>query len=177
MYWLKEAVGEEVVNRAMRRVLAKYSFQGPPYPSSKDFIAYLREAAGPQYDGLITDLFEKITIYDMKATDATWKKRADGKYEVSFTVQGRKYYADGKGRQTEAPLAEPFELGVFSAQPGKKGFSAASVLAFERRPVVTGTQRVTFVVDGEPKWVGVDPYNKRIDRDSEDNLTAVGAGG
>jgi ABC-2 type transport system permease protein len=177
MYWLKEAVGEEVVNRAMRRVLAKYSFQGPPYPSSKDFIAYLREAAGPQYDALITDLFEKITIYDMKATDATWKKRADGKYEVSFTVQGRKYYADGKGRQTEAPLAEPFELGVFSAQPGKKGFSAASVLAFERRPVVTGTQRVTFVVDGEPKWVGVDPYNKRIDRDSEDNLTAVGAGG
>jgi ABC-2 type transport system permease protein len=176
MYWLKEAVGEDVVNRAMRRLLAKYAFQGPPYPSSKDFIAYLREEAGPQYDGLITDLFDQITIYDMKATDATWKKRADGKYEVSFTVQGRKYYADGKGRQTETPLTEPFELGVFSAQPGKKGFSAASVLAFERRPIVSGSQRVTFVVDREPKWVGVDPYNKRIDRDSDDNLTAVGAG-
>lgn len=177
MYWLKESVGEEVVNRALRRLLAKYAFQGPPYPSSKDFIGYLRAEAGPKYDNLITDLFERITLYDMKAKDAVWTKRADGKYAVSFTVEGRKYYADGKGKETEAPLSEPFELGVFSAQPGKKGFSAASVLAFERRRVASGSQRVTFIVDREPKWVGVDPYNKRIDRDSDDNLTAVEAGG
>lgn len=177
MYWLKEAVGEDVVNRALRRLLAKYAFRGPPYPSSKDFIADLREQAGPAYDGLISDLFEKITLYDMKAKDAVWTKRADGKYQVRFTVEGRKYYADGKGRETEAPLSEPFDLGVFTAQPGKKGFSASSVLAFERRPVVSGSQRFTFVVDREPKWVGVDPYNKRIDRNSDDNLTAVKAGG
>jgi ABC-2 type transport system permease protein len=177
MYWLKESVGEDVVNRALRRLLAKYAFQGPPYPSSKDFIAYLREEAGPAYDGLISDLFEKITVYDMKAKDAVWTRRADGKYEVSFTVAGRKYYADGKGNETEAPLKEPFELGVFTAQPGKKGFSSTSVLAFERRPIVSGSQRFTFLVDHEPKWVGVDPYNKRIDRDSDVNLTAVKAGG
>ncbi len=176
MYWLKEAVGEDTVNRALRRLLAKYAFQGPPYPSSKDFIADLREEAGPAYDGLITDLFEKISIYDMKTRDATWKKRGDGRYEVSFTVEGHKYYADGKGKETEAPLSEPFELGVFAAQPGKKGFSAASVLAFERRPVASGAQRFSFVVDREPRWVGVDPYNKRIDRDSDDNLVAVKAG-
>jgi len=177
MYWLKETVGEDVVNRAMRRLLARYAFQGPPYPASKDFVAYLREEAGPAYDGVIADLFEKITVYDMRATNAAWTKRPDGKYEVSFTVEGHKYYADGKGKETEAALAEPFELGVFSAQPGKKGFSSASVLAFERRSVASGSQRFTFVVAHEPKWVGVDPYNKRIDRNSDDNLTAVKAGG
>jgi hypothetical protein len=112
----------------------------------------------------------------MKARDAAWKKRSDGKYEVSFTVEGRKYYADGKGKQTEAPLTEAFELGVFAAQPGKKGFSPTSVLTFERRPMVSGVQRFSFVVDREPKWVGVDPYNKRIDRNSDDNLAAVKAG-
>ncbi len=177
MYWLKESVGEDVVNRAMRRLLAKYAFQGPPYPSSKDFIADLREEAGPAYDSLITDLFEKITLYDMKAKDAVWTRRGDGKYQVSFTVEGRKYYADGKGKETEAPLSEPFELGVFTAQPGKHGFSGASVLDLERRSVVSGSQRFTFVVNREPKWVGVDPYNKRIDRDSDVNLTSVKAGG
>jgi aminopeptidase N len=176
MYWLKEVVGEDTVDRALRRLLAKYAFQGPPYPSTKDFIAYLREEAGPAHDRLITDLFEKITIYDMKARDAAWKKRSDGKYEVSFTVEGRKYYADGKGKQTEAPLTEAFELGVFAAQPGKKGFSPTSVLTFERRPMVSGVQRFSFVVDREPKWVGVDPYNKCIDRNSDDNLAAVKAG-
>ena len=91
-------------------------------------------------------------------------------------MQGRKYYADGRGKEAEAPLSEPFELGVFTAQPGKKGFSAASVLAFERRTVVSGSQRFTFVVGRQPTWVGVDPYNKRIDRNSDDNNTAVTGG-
>jgi hypothetical protein len=34
---------------------------------------------------------------------------------------------------------------------------------------------VTVVVDREPRWVGVDPYNKRIDRNSDDNLARVGS--
>ena len=176
MYWLKESVGEEVVDRALRRLIAQYAFKPAPYPSSSEFVKCLREEAGPQYDALITDLFENITLYDMKAKDATAKKRADGKYDVSFTVEGKKLYADGKGKETEAPLAEPFELGVFTAQPGKKGFSKQSVLVVERRPLASGEQKVTFVVDREPTWVGVDPYNKRIDRNSDDNLTAVKTG-
>jgi hypothetical protein len=32
---------------------------------------------------------------------------------------------------------------------------------------------VTAVVDSAPTWVGIDPYNKRIDRNSDDNLTKV----
>lgn len=175
MYWLKEMVGEDTVNRALRRLIAQYAFKPAPYPSSSEFVKILREEAGPQHEQLITDLFEKITLYDMKARDATWKKNAAGKYEVTFTVDGKKLYADGKGKETEAPLSEPFELGVFTAQPGKKGFSKASVLAVEKRVVTGGESKVTFTVDQEPKWVGVDPYNKRIDRNSDDNLTAVKA--
>lgn len=173
MYWLKEMVGEETVNRALRRLIAKYAFKPAPYPSSSEFVQMLREEAGPQHDALITDLFEKITLYDMKARDATAKKRADGRYEVAFTIDGKKLYADGQGKETEAPMSETFEIGVFTAQPGKKGFSKASVQHFEKRVLASGETRVTLVVDGEPKWVGVDPYNKRIDRNSDDNLTPV----
>ncbi len=68
----------------------------------------------------------------MKAKDATWKKRADGKYDVAFTVEGKKLYADGKGKETEAPLDEPFEVGVFTAQPGKKGAEGARPRAESR---------------------------------------------
>jgi aminopeptidase N len=74
MYWLKEVVGEDVVNRALSKLLAEYAFKPAPYPSSADFIRLLRAEAGPQHDALITDLFEKITLYDMKATDAKAKK-------------------------------------------------------------------------------------------------------
>ncbi len=173
MYWLKEVVGEDVVNRALQKLLGEFAFKAAPYPSSTDFIRLLRAEAGPQHEQLITDLFEKITLYDMKASDAKATKRADGKFDVSFTVEGKKLYADGKGKETEAALDEPFDIGVFTDEPGKKGYTRESVLLMERRPMQSGKQSITVVVDKLPKFVGVDPYNKRIDRNSDDNLTSV----
>jgi hypothetical protein len=93
---------------------------------------------------------------------------------VTFTVQARKLYADGKGVETEAPLDEPFEIGVFSAEPGKKDYSARNVLLMERRAIRTGSQVISVTVESKPAFVGVDPYNKRIDRNSDDNIIALG---
>ena len=173
MYWLKEIVGADVVNRALQKLLAEFAFKPAPYPSSTDFLRLLRAEAGPTHDQLITDLFEKITLYDMKARDASAKKLPDGKYEVSFTVEGKKLHADGKGKETEAPLDEPFDLGVFTEEPGKKGYKRESVLLMDRRPIKSGKQVVTLIVNAKPRFAGVDPYNKRIDRNSDDNFTAV----
>ena len=173
MYWLKEVVGEATVNRAMARMLQQHAFKNAPYPNTLDFLKLLREEAGPEHDALIDDLFLKITLLDVKAAKATRVKRPDGRWDVSFTVDAKKFYADGKGKETEAPLDEPFDIGVFSAEPGKAGYTAKSVLAFTRQRVKTGQQTVTVTVDQPPLWVGVDPYNKRIDRNSGDNLTKV----
>jgi ABC-2 type transport system permease protein len=173
MYWLKEVVGERVVNGALAALLQQYAFKAAPYPNTLDFLRLLRAAAGPEHAALITDLFEKITLVDVKATSATAVKRPDGKYEVTLQIAARKLYADGKGAETEAPLDELFDIGVFTAEPGKAGFAAASVLAMEQRPVHTGSQTVTIVVDQRPSFAGVDPYNKRIDRNSDDNLAKV----
>ena len=173
MYWLKESVGEDKVNAALRRLLAKYAFKAAPYPSTTDFLAMLREEAGAGFDQQIADQFERITLYDLKATDARGKKREDGKFEVSFTVEARKLYADGQGKETEQPLEEAFEIGAFTIEPGKKGYSKDAVIDVERRPMKSGQQIVTLVLEKEPKLVGIDPFNKRIDRNSDDNLTPV----
>ena len=87
--------------------------------------------------------------------------------------RARKLVADGKGVETEAPLDEPFDIGVFTREPGKKGFDEASVLAFERRKVTSGAQLIRVVVDKEPAYAGIDPHNKRIDRNSDDNVKDV----
>lgn len=173
MYWLKEIVGEATVNRALSQLLAQYAFKAAPYPNTRDFLRILRGLAGPEHDALITDLFEKITLVDVRATAATATRRADGKYDVAIDIDARKLYADGKGVETEAPLDEPFDIGVFTAEPGAAGFTAGSVLVMERRPIKTGKQTVTVVVDRAPAWAGVDPYNKRIDRNSDDNVRKV----
>ena len=173
MYWLKEVVGEDKVNRALARLLEEFAFRPAPYANSQDFLRILRAEAGPEHDALITDLFEKITLLDVKATTARAVKRGDGRFEVTFDVEARKLYADGQGKETEAPLDEPFDIGVFSAEPGRPGYTAASVLSFRRERVRTGKQSFTVVVDKAPAFVGVDPYNKRIDRNSGDNVIKV----
>jgi ABC-2 type transport system permease protein len=173
MYWAKEALGEEVVDRALRRLLAQYAFKGAPYANTTDFLRILRAEAGPGNDALITDLFEKITLLDLKATHARATKRPDGKYDLSFDVEAKKFYADGAGRQTEAPMDERVDLGVFGAAPGSAAFKAGDVLVLEKKRIESGVHSVSMVVDRAPAWVGIDPYNKRIDRNSDDNLTKV----
>ena len=133
----------------------------------------LRAEAGPQHEQLITDLFERITLYEVKLTEAKSTRRPDGRYDVALTIEGRKLYADGRGKEREARLDEPFDIGIFSAEPGKKDFTKDSVLLFERRPITDGRQTLTVTVDKAPVWAGVDPYNKRIDRNSDDNLARV----
>jgi len=173
MYWLKEVVGEDVLDRALAKLLQQHAFKVPPYPNSRDFLALLRAEAGPQHDALITDLFERITLLDMKATAASARKRADGRYDLTLQIDAHKRYADGKGAETEAPMDEDVDVGAFTVEPGRTGFGADSVLALTRRRIVSGTQTLTLVVDKPPAWAGIDPYNKRIDRNSEDNLKAV----
>jgi aminopeptidase N len=176
MYLLKDQIGEAAVNRALRRVLDQYAFKGAPYPTSRDLVAALRAEAPADKQGLITDLFERITLYDVKAQSMTVRPRKDGRFDVALTVKARKLYADGKGKETEAPIAadDSFDVGLFAARPGKKDFGAGSVILFERRPLKSGTQVLRFVTDRAPKFGGADPYNKRIDRDSDDNVVQAG---
>jgi len=109
-------------------------------------------------------------LYDVKVTDAKSAKRADGRYDVTLEVEARKLYADGEGQETEAPLAESFDVGVLTVEPGRKGYDKSSVLAVKRTRVHSGKQTLTIVTDKEPNFVGVDPFNKWLDRNSDDNV-------
>ena len=135
MYLLQQRLGEDAVDRALARFDAKWRFKGPPYPRSLDLIAEFRkEAKTPEQQQLITDLFEKITLYDLKVADAKTRKDATG-WTTTLTVKADKFYANGKGVETKAKLAEPIEIGLFTARPGLGAFSSKDVIMMEQRPI------------------------------------------
>ncbi len=177
MYRLQDEIGEDAVNRALRRFIHDHAFRSAPYPTALELVNDFRAEAPADKQQLITDLFEKITLYDLKARTAVAKKRPDGRWDVTLTFDAKKLYATGQGKETEAPLVgETVDVGVFTAEPGKKTFSAKDVLSMQRRPIRSGTQSYVVTVDKEPLFAGVDPYNKRIDRNSEDNDIKVTGG-
>jgi aminopeptidase N len=173
MYRLKDELGEARVNAALKRYDQRFRFAGPPYPRSLDLIAEFRRGASPAEDALITDLFERITLYDIKTTGAVVTKLANGRYRTTLTVDAHKLYADGRGNEREAPMTETAEFGVFAAMPGRGKFAAKDVLALQRLPIRSGKQTVVLETAARPAFAGADPYNTRIDRNSDDNVIAV----
>ncbi|MBS0412035.1 MAG: aminopeptidase [Proteobacteria bacterium] len=173
MYRLADEIGEDKVNAALRSLLARFAFKGAPYPTSLDLVAALRAQAPADKQQLITDLFEKITLYDVKTTSAKSARLPDGRWRVTLTVSARKLYADGNGKETPAPMNETLWVGLFDAKPGTGAFAARNVIAMERRPIHDGVQTLTFIAPKAPTWAGADPYNELIDRNSDDNLVAV----
>ena len=55
------------------------------------------------------------------------------------------------------------------AMPGQGSFKAKDVLLLMRLPLHSGTQTVKLVAAKRPAYAGADPYNVRIDRNSDDN--------
>ena len=174
LYLLQHRIGEEAVNRALRRYVERYRFTVAPYPRSVDLIALLREEARtPEDQALITDLFERITLYDLQVQQPQAVKRADGQWDVAVPVEAKKSYASGKGEEKEAPLSDFIEIGLFTAEPGGGAFDRKDVIRLERHKVRSGKQVFRFVTDRKPTHAGVDPYNFYIDRNSADNVGSV----
>ena len=176
MYAIKDAMGEAAVNRALSNLIAEAAYRHNPYPRSRDLIRHLRaEATTEDQQALITDLFEKIVLWDMKVDEAVVSEREDGRYEVTVTVAAAKLEADGEGRETEVSMDMAIDIGVFSQDPDEvvAGDGDGHVLHFEKRRVTSGEQQFTFVVEERPSHVGIDPYNKLVDRNSDDNVSEV----
>ena len=175
MYLLQERLGEDAVNRALARFLAQFRFKGAPYPRSLDLIdEFRKEAKTPEQQQLITDLFEKITLYDLKVGG-----RVD--------AQGRRWlddHADRRGGQ------------ILRRRQGRRD-QDQSRRADRGRPVLGAARTWRLLGQGrhrhgpragprrrpedllhskaKPAFAGVDPYNFYIDRNSDDNVKDVTA--
>jgi hypothetical protein len=174
MYALKDYLGEDAVNRALRKLIANHAYRYQPYTQSVDLVRYLREEARTaEQQQLITDLFEKIVLYDLKVTETGVVRRDDGRHDVTLTVSARKFEADGEGRETEVPMTLSIDVGAFSKNPDDARPGETPELYLERHEVHAGETVITLTLDEAPAYVGIDPYNKLVDRNSDDNVKVV----
>src|SRR3546814_12578670 len=111
---LRDAIGEDTLNRILSGFLDKWAFKGPPYPTTRDFLADLYAGTDEKYHPLIRDMFERIVFFDNRAVEATATKRPDGKYALTLKVHSAKLVAAGKGKESEQPMDEIVAIGVFS---------------------------------------------------------------
>jgi ABC-2 type transport system permease protein len=168
MYALRDAIGEANVNRALASFVAKHKFEQPPYTTSADLVREFRAVAPPDKQELITGFFERIELYDNKTTAAQWTKLPNGKYRVTVTVEAKKLRSNGAGDEQPVPVDDWIDLGILG-DGGKSKTHDDKVLFLEKRHLTQPTTTFEATVDQLPTRAGIDPFNKLIDRQPEDN--------
>ena len=84
--------------------IKEVKFQQPPYTTSPDLIRHLRQVTPDSLQYLITDMFERITLYENRVDSVSYKKLPGGKYQVTLNLNSKKFYADSLGNEKPAPM-------------------------------------------------------------------------
>jgi ABC-2 type transport system permease protein len=174
MYTLREHLGEEAVNTALRRFLEKHRAGVPPYPTSRDLYAELRAVTPDSLRPLLHDLLAEITLWNVRTEAARVEPAGTGAFRVTLDVVASKVRADSVGNETEVPMDDLVEVGVFA--PAADGEDRGAPLYLRRHRIRSGRQTITVVVPREPARAGIDPLGKLIQREAGDNVVDVEAG-
>jgi ABC-type transport system involved in multi-copper enzyme maturation permease subunit len=160
---LKELLGEETLNRALRSFVAAQS--GPGHQPKIDDLLQSIEAVTPPHDrALVNEWMRDVILYDLTMTSANARRLADGRFEVTMRIDAHKARAD----EHELPVDEPIEIGVFAADPDVA--SANDILHLAAHALHSGANTITVIVGKQPSFAVIDPYITRLDRNRFDNV-------
>jgi len=167
MHALSEYVGETQVNASLRTLVEK---KASSLATTLDMYRELQAATPDSLKPLLHDLFEVNTFWTFDTKKATAVRTALGSWQVTFDVEAHKTVADSAGKETEVPVNEWVEIGVFgAAEPGE---ALGKPLYVQKHRLRSGTQTLTVTVSGRPSRGGVDPYNL-LDWDEGDNIEPI----
>jgi hypothetical protein len=172
MYTLRERLGAEAVNAALRRFREKFAGADAPPATSRALYAELQAVTPDSLRPLLSDLFEHITRWDVRTDSARAESVGGGSYRVTLFVDASKARADSIGRETPVAMDDAVEVGVFAGPVG--GGSPGEALYLKQHRIRSGKQTIMVTVPRLPTRAGVDPYRKLIERERDDNVAEVG---
>jgi len=173
-YALQDYIGADSVNAALARFLDDWSIIdgkriGERFPTTLDLLPELRAVTPDSLQYLITDMFERIVFYENKTEKAEYTALSDNEFEVTIAYEAQKFEADTIGNETDIPLNDLIEIGVF----GKDEAGEDKLLYLQKHRLNAKEGEVTIVVEGQPYKAGIDPLYKLIDRNLDDNVKSV----
>lgn len=169
-------ISEDSVNIALSRFVRDWeSFNGLKkettnrYPTTVDLLEYFREVTPDSLQYIIEDLFETVTIYDNKITEANFEKLAVDEYKVNLKLSATKYRIDTLGEETVIEINDWIDVSVYSL--GEDGED--ELIYSKKHKVFDQESAVEFIVNRIPNNVVIDPTNLLIDRNFKDNIRPV----
>lgn len=178
VFWgLKQYIGEDNMQGAIRGFLEEYGSKGAPYPTTKELTDYLKEAAGPDYEQLVVDYWDRITFWDLKFGEDAVKitPNSSGGFTAELDlVIDKKIASEETGKETsvteidDEELSEWVEIGFYDKDP--KETLGDEWTKLERIRVTQKESKVSFDLKERPNFVLIDPRRLLIERNVKDNI-------
>ena len=170
MYAIKEYVGANAVNHALRSLIKKFRTGFPPLPVSLDLYHELQIVTPDSLQYLLKDLFEQNTYWELKAEKAKVVPNGRNEWEVMFDIIIKKVVIDEKGLETEVPMDDYIEVGIYADSP--KG-ELGEELHLQKHRISGGKQTIKITTSKLPDVAGIDPNRLLIDRHPNDNFIEI----
>lgn len=167
MYYLKEMVGEDKTNQALRNLLNEFAYKEPPYATSNYAIREFKKVTPDSLQYLISDMFENITLFSNRMMKASYQKKGSD-YLVTLETKSEKFRSDSIGNEKPIPVMDYIDIAVFSEPNEDAQFG--KILVKKRVKVNKKDNVFRFTVKEKPFNAGIDPYNYLIDRVPDDNI-------
>jgi hypothetical protein len=170
MYALREYVGADRVNAALRRLLAAHPAGTPPLPTTRDLYRELAAVTPDSLRPLLHDLFAANTLWELATERVAAAAAPGGMTRLTLDVRARKIVVDTSGVEREVPMHDLIEIGAFA--PGPDGARGAPVYRRLHR-IRSGAQRVTITVPATARWAGADPRSLLFDLTPGNNVAGL----
>jgi ABC-2 type transport system permease protein len=174
LYGLRDLIGEDSMNVALREFRSAYAFKtDPPFAGANNLFEYLQKHVPDSLQYYLTDTWQKITLYDNKVVEAKAEPTANkDEYKVTLKVDVSKVWIDDKGNDIAAKSMNDYmDIGIFASDSkSKEGRQLTNPLYLSKYKFTSGQHILQIIVKGKPVRVGIDPYAKLIDRQPNDNM-------
>lgn len=165
---VKELIGKENVNKALRNFLNKYSYPNKQ-ATTTNLLSELYNVSSDKESELIKEWFTENILYDLKLKSAIIKSLDNGNYEVNLIVEAGKYKIEESGREIQIPVNEYFQIGLLNDYPDKFN-SSEFLIHCSKYKLHSGSNEIKIHLTQKPEYASVDPYSYLIDKNSGDNF-------
>lgn len=170
MHTLQYFISADSVNIALQRFIKDWnSFDGQlqvdRYPTTNELLGYFRAVTPDSLHYLITDLFENITFYQQKVTEASSVVKEDGTHHLQVKLEFKKQQIDSLGKELNITPNDFIELGIYDDKD--------ELISLQKHRVTQEQIQLDIPLNQKPHKVVIDPNLLLMDRDLKDNELEV----
>ncbi len=178
---IAQRIGEERLNNAIRHLLRQFSSQSPRLATSKDLLTHIKQEASEADHSFIDKLFKQITLHNIQLNSVTVDSNLN---ELKIEVYVEELESDEVGNEIKQQFDDAIEIVLFKGNPDDFSVpleiihrasypmkSGENIISIDYSNIAAGNLLDTeFDKNATDVYIGVDPFIRFIDIDSNDNV-------